>query len=156
MNFDKDQFKDYLDQFEHLYINENYTDIKYIDELMLDQLIENARLINSCLGNKIRGFFKDTKKSINDILIAEPKEAPRCLEKMKIDDDKNIKLKCLNLKDISRSSIIVDNIKDYIFTFNKLKQKLEDDEDCHILEIKNMFSKDDTKYQYADIKIIFK
>jgi hypothetical protein len=75
---------------------------------------------------------------------------------MKIDDDKNIKLKCLNLKDISRSSIIVDNIKDYIFTFNKLKQKLEDDEDCHILEIKNMFSKDDTKYQYADIKIIFK
>jgi hypothetical protein len=36
MNYDKDQNKDYLDQFEHLYINENYTDIKYIDELMLD------------------------------------------------------------------------------------------------------------------------
>lgn len=68
--------------------------------------------MNDLIGNDIKEILiNDKTKNEKDILLAEPKGSERCLEKMK-EDDTDIEYKCLNLKDISRSSVLVDDIND--------------------------------------------
>ena len=46
----------------------------------------------------------------SDIRLTDPKEVKRCLEKIKEDKLPCKTYKCLNLKDISRSSVLVNDI----------------------------------------------
>lgn len=67
---------------------------------------------------------------------------------MKSDNNKDIKQKCLRLKDVSRSSILVDDIDNLKEIYNKLIEEFDKSDKFKIIQIKNMFKhKYNNKYK---------